>query len=411
MAKRTAISGLRRKWGNDQSRVLIKVRHALMSALAAVMFVLSIAISPSASFGGGALPQRQSTAAVAVDRSGNLFIADRMGLVRKVSPNGVVTVVAGYGVWGYSGDGGPATSAQISSTTVAIDHEGNLLIGGVIGASVLRRVNAAGIISTVAGTGGRATSTGDGGPAVFASVSVQAVTADRKGNIFILGNGVIRKVAPDGIISSVAGTGVPGFSGDGGPARSAQINTNQGGIAVDEAGALYIADFNNQRIRKISADGIITTIAGESTRLNNPDGVAVDAQGNVYIADEHNHRVLKRLPNGDVTAFAGTGVSGNSGDGGPAAEALLTYPRHMTVDAGGNLFIADEGSNSVRKVNTTGIISTVYPVPAPRGQRGASAPGSALRPASILALAAIALVTLERRFGRKGSADLKEPRP
>jgi len=219
---------------------------------------------------------------------------------------------------------------------------------------------------------------GDGGPATSARISLYSfgLAPDAEGNIYIadLGNYRVRKVNASGIISTVAGNGTPGAGGDGGPALNAQlfstlsITESVQGMAVDSAGNLYISDHFNRRVRKVTPDGMISTFAGGAILLGDngpanraalaaPTGVAVDARGNVYIADSLGGRVRKVDTAGIITTVAGTGTSGYSGDGGPATSAQLG-PEAVAVDAAGNLYISDSVNGRIRKVNTAGIIST-----------------------------------------------------
>jgi sugar lactone lactonase YvrE len=311
---------------------------------------------------------------VAVDSLGNLYIADLINLrIRKVTANGIITTVAGNGTSGFGGDGGPAISAQLYLPYgVAVDSAGGLYIADY-GNGRIRKVASDGTINTVAGNGTKGYG-GDGGPATIAKLNTPTgVAVDAAGNVYVADyqNGRIRKVSSDGSISTAAGTGVIGYSGDGGPAASAQISMPTT-VTVDAAGNIYIPDYGNSRIRKVTPTGIISTIAGigtsgfsgdggpaTSAKLNFPTNVAVDSAGNVYIADYSNHRIRKITTAGLIGTIAGTGTSGFSGDGGPATAAKLYYPAGMAVDSTGNLYIADSNNSRIRKITAAGIISTV----------------------------------------------------
>jgi sugar lactone lactonase YvrE len=301
-----------------------------------------------------------------------LFVA-QLSSIGFAQSGGVISTVAGNGTWGYSRDGGPATSAQLYYPYgVAVDTAGNLFIADYFNKRV-RKVTPGGVISTVAGNGTWGFS-GDGGPANSAQLSgPYGVAVDTPANMFIAdsNNNRIRKVTPGGVISTVAGNGTSGFSGDGGPANSAQLSSPYG-IAVDAAGNLFIADYGNQRIRKVTPGGIISTVAGNGTsgfsgdggpansaQLYNPSGVAVDTAGNLFIADQGNNCVRKVTPGGVISTVAGNGAWGFSGDGGPANSAQLYGPAGVAVDTAGNLFIADSGNQRIRKVTLGGVISTV----------------------------------------------------
>jgi sugar lactone lactonase YvrE len=331
---------------------------------------------------------------VAVDASGNLYIADRSNQrIRKVNTSGIISTVAGTGSSSFSGDGGAATSAGLYSPgDVAVDASGNLYIADYQNQRI-RKVNTGGIISTVAGIGFPGFS-GDGGAATVAALSYpNNVAVCASGDLYIADteNRRVRKVNTSGIISTVAGNGSPGFSGDGGLATSAGLNY-PGDVAVDASGNLYIADIGNQRIRKVSPGGIISTVAGNGSRgfsgdggvatsasLNNPIGIAVDASGNIYIVDNGNYRIRKVSTSGIISTVAGTGSGGFSGDGGPATAATLYNPYGVAVDGSGNLYIADYQNQRIRKVNTSGIISTV----AGNGSFGFSGDGGAATAASL----------------------------
>ena len=302
---------------------------------------------------------------VAVDASGNLFIADLQNeRIRKVGANGIITTVAGNGTASYSGDGSAATSASLYyPRAVAVDASGNLFIADT-GNDRIRKVGINGIITTVAGDAGVGYS-GDGGLATGASLyAPYDVAVDASGNLFIAdaNNLRIRKVGTNGIITTVAGNGIAAYSGDGGPATDASLEYPYG-VAVDASGNLFIADTDSQRIRKVGTNGIITTVAGDGTSgysgdggpatsasLFDPSGVAVDASGNLFVADFGNSRVRKVGAHGIITTVAGNGIAGYSGDGGAPTNASFSDPSGVAVDDSGNLFIADELNQRVRKV-------------------------------------------------------------
>lgn len=298
-----------------------------------------------------------------VDSSGNLFIADSVNnRIRKVSTNGVITTVAGNGTAGYAGDNGQATNAELNLGGAAVDISGNLFIADTFN-NRIRKVGTNGIITTVAGNGVGGYS-GDGGQATNAELNEpEFVAVDTSDNLFFTdsANNLIRKVDTNGIITTVAGNGTAGYSGDNGQATNAELNP--GGVAVDISGNLIIADTGNDRIRKVSASGIITTIAGNgiegysgdngqatNAALNGPLGVGVDAAGNLFIADSFNNRIRKADTSGVITTVAGNGTRGYSGDNGSSTAAELNTPISVAVDSSDNLFIADANNNRIRKV-------------------------------------------------------------
>ena len=314
---------------------------------------------------------------LAVDPDGNLYIADVSNhRIRRVDPSGTITTIAGTGTRGYSGDDGPAVRAQLQFPRgVAVDRAGDLYISDSNNRRI-RQVDPSGIITTFAGTGEEGPG-GDGGPAVQAAIgTTERVTVDRTGNLYfsVDSHFSIRRVDPSGTITTYArdAGGVGSDVGDGGPAVEASLKQPQG-VAVDGEGNLYIADMGNDRIRRVDPSGIITTFAGigeyggglgdggpaVEASLVEPQGVAVDGEGNLYIADTGNDRIRRVDSSGTITTIAGTGTRGYSGDNGPAVQAQLRAPRDVAVDADGNIYIADTLNHCVR------VLKRVVPVPPP----------------------------------------------
>lgn len=312
-----------------------------------------------------------------------------------VTPGRTSGTVAGTGRLGYSGDGGNGSSATLAApSAVAYDAAGNLFIADTNNHAIREVVKSSGTIVTVAGTGAAGFS-GDGGPATSAQLDTPAgIVFDANGNLYIADshNHRVRKVN-GGIISTVAGTGAAGFAGDGAAATLARLNLPSA-VALDASGALYIADTNNQRVRKVSA-GNITTIAGNGEQLfagdggaalnaslDSPTGVAVDANGNILIADRHNHRIRLINSAGTITTLAGSGAAsfagGFSGDGAGATASALAKPTGVSVDTGGNIYIADTDNQRIRQL-TGGTIATI----AGNGDQGFSADGSAATGATL----------------------------
>ncbi|MFN7933880.1 MAG: hypothetical protein U0R19_11155 [Bryobacteraceae bacterium] len=411
--------------------------------------------------------------ALALDTAGNLYIAEAGPRIRKVLTSGIITTIAGNGTSGYSGDGGPAVAASFSYTGgLAIQPSGDLYISDT-GNQRIRRVTPAGQIDTVAGTGS-ASFTGDGGPALAASLSLPShILFTPTGDLIFCdaGNHRIRKIATDGRISTIAGTGGIGFAGDGGSALNATFYTPRA-LGLDAAGNLYIGDSYNHRIRRITPGGTISTIVGNgnfSTSLDGtlaleaqfrPSGITLDA-GNWFIADGESMRIFKIGTDGRLTTIAGGGFttldgpalivtldfpsstvfdrSGNlyltedrnsirrispsgqiaraiggggsvqfSGDGGPAIDAGIASPGRMAVDNGGNLYFTDRGNHRVRKVTPAGIISTVVG----NGAQGFSGDGGPATNAALnmpLALAVDAAGSLY--IGDQGNSRIRKVSP
>ncbi|MGH9663776.1 MAG: hypothetical protein ACRD9L_05075 [Bryobacteraceae bacterium] len=352
---------------------------------------------PSTGDSGPALAARLfEPGGVAFDAAGNLYVSETAShRVRKVTPHGAISTVAGTGIAGYSGDGGSAMAAQLNDPNgLATDGAGNLYIADT-GNNALRMVNAAGVISTIAGTGDIGNS-GDGGPAKLARLfNPNAVARDAAGNLYVAdsANHRVRKIGVDGTIQNFAGDGqrgLPGFGGDGGPAAAAALNYPRG-LAIDAAGNVYIADFFNNRVRKVAAGtSTITTFAGtgeaggagdggaaRQARLNLPAGLAFDKSGNLYIADSLNERIRTISAQGVVQTAAGTGGLGDSGDGGPAGSAALNGPRDVALDSQGRIYFADQDNDRVRRL-TIAAAGIGPVVNAASGLPGAIAPGESI---------------------------------
>ncbi|RST16891.1 hypothetical protein E2C00_33090 [Streptomyces sp. WAC05374] len=350
---------------------------------------------------------------LAMDSTGTLYVSDHNNhRVLKVTTDGRVRTVAGTGTAGSGGDQGPASAGHLHSPReLAVDRAGNLYIADSENHRI-RKVTADGRIDTVVGTGSGGFS-GDDGPAVAAELNCPyGLAVDDTGNLYIADtdNHRVRQVTPDGQIRTVAGTGAPGFSGDGGPAVSARLNSPYG-VAVDGAGSLYITDAENHRVRKVARDGTISTVAGTGTdgfsgdggpatsaRMDFPLGVVADTTGTLYVSDHNNHRVRKVAGDGTISTVAGTGTDGFSGDGGPATSAELNYPFGLAVDCVGALYIADYVNNRVRKV-------------AAAAMAGLPASGTVVSWASVRSRLRIGVTRESLKDGARIQQSLAAPRP
>lgn len=308
----------------------------------------------------------ESPTSVILDNAGNVYFTSGE-TIRKINPAGIISTIAGTGVAGYSIDGGQATAAKLNNPMgMAMDKAGNIFFADRFN-NRIRKITPAGIISTYIGDGSY-TTTGDGGLATAATCGWPAAVAfDTSGNMYIADEGGerIRKINTAGIIETIAGSGTMGsgaFTGDGGPATAARFNAPVG-VAVDQPGNVYISDYYNNRIRKISTAGIMSTYAGTGTGGYNTDGIVatgaelrgtwhvkVDDTGNLYIADQGNNRIRKVNTAGIISTLAGTGSATYTGDGGPATAATVKQPCDMAIDECGSIYIADWENNVIRKI-------------------------------------------------------------
>lgn len=315
---------------------------------------------------------------LALDHHGNLFISD-IGTHRilKLDRHGKLTTIAAAGEPGFAGDGGPAVAAQLSSPTdLAFDVNGNLLVADTFNHRI-RRIDPRGLITTIVGNG-RNDYSNKPAPALDVSLNnPQSIAIDPDGNLFIADtyNHVIRRMDRHGMVSTFAGT-EGGLAGDNGPATKAQLNLPQA-VAVAPDGAVYIADAANSRIRRVATDGIIHTIAGsgpgsgeggagfagdggpaEKAKLFSPTDIEFNNLGQLYFADSGNNRI-RFIAYGTIVTIAGSGKPGFAGDGGPASRAHLNTPQKIALAPDGTIYIADRVNRRVRKVDPRGTISTV----------------------------------------------------
>ena len=285
----------------------------------------------------------------------------------------IVNTIAGTGIAGYTGDGVQATTSEVSNPCdVVVDASGNIIFSDYNN-NRIRKINTSGIIATIAGTGTYGFA-GDGGPATAAQFkNPYGLALDDSGNLYVADcfNERVRKINPAGIITTIAGTGVSGFGGDGGPATAAVLYTPNY-VSVDNVGNVYITDNQNHRIRKVTVStGIITTFAGtgvggysgdgvaaSASELYYPAGTRFDASGNCIIADYNNHRIRKVSSAGIISTIGGTGTAGYSGDGGAATAAQFNFPVAVSIDGSGNIYVSDLSNNRVRLINrSTGIVN------------------------------------------------------
>jgi uncharacterized protein (TIGR03437 family) len=374
-------------------------------SLSASLFLMGVCFGPAVSFGqvpkftitvfagsnvfglagdGGpaAAAELAFPAGITFDKAGNLYIADSSNSrIRKVDKNGNITTFAGTGDFGFFGDGGAATAAGLNRPYgMAFDSAGNLYIADTYNDSIRKVTASTGLISTIAGF--MEGFGGDGGPASGASLDTPTALAfDSAGNLYIADtlNNRIREVTTDGNINTIVGIGNAADFGDGGAAINASLNSPTG-VALDGAGNLYIADSASHRIRKVTPDGTITTIAGNGNggfqgdggpatqaSLFYPKNIVVDpSSGNLYIGDYLNSRIRVVTPDGNINTVAGNGAFDYYGNGGPATSAALQFPWGVAVDVTGNVYVGDLGNNVVRIMNLVPPLVSAVPKAAPQ---------------------------------------------
>ncbi len=342
----------------------------LLAICTSAQTIYTIAGNGSGSYSGDGGPATSAgiwqPVGVSLGNSSNLYISDYFNnRIRMVSSTGIISTFAGTGISGYSGDGGPATAAELNNpSAVKVDGSGNVYIADA-GNNRIRIVTTSGIITTCAGNGIKGYS-GDGGLATAAELNnPQCVSVNPSGYVFISdgGNNCIRVINTSGIISTGAGNGIAGYSGDGGQATAAELN-NPNGFAVGDSGNFFIADENNNCIRIVNISGIISTCAGNgiagysgdggvaaAAELNHPSGIKTGYDGiNLYIADMDNNRIREVNTTGIITTVAGNGIGGYSGDGGPATDAEINKPVNIALDGFDDIYIADAANNRIREV-------------------------------------------------------------
>ncbi|HTP29919.1 MAG TPA: hypothetical protein VMK12_30215 [Anaeromyxobacteraceae bacterium] len=325
--------------------------------------------------GPGAKAQFNGLFGVAADRVGSVWVADTdNNIVRKISPSGVVSTIAGS----YSGSAdGPGSYARFHAPTgVAVDSAGNLYLADAENNTV-RKIAPSGVVSTVAGTADQ-TGSADGSSAAARFDDPHGVTVDEAGNLYLADtqNNTIRKIAPSGMVSTLAGTAMERGYADG-PGAAARFNGPKG-LAVDGSGNIYVADTLNSTIRKVTPSGVAITLAGiagqgggadgrgSAARFNGPEGVAVDGSGNIYVADTANSTIRKITPSGVVSTVAGVALERGSADGRGSA-ARFNGPEGVAVDRSGNIYVADTANSTVRKITPSGVVSTFAGAPLARG--------------------------------------------
>ena len=328
--------------------------------------VTTLAGKFSGADGTGAEASFDGPRGVATDAGGNVYVADILNnTIRKITPAGVVTTLAGTAGKGGSADGTGAAARFSGPSAVATDASGNVYVADRSN-NTIRKITPAGVVTTLAGTAGmNGSADGTGSAARFSRPSGIATDAD--GNVYVADqiNSTIRKITPAGLVTTLAGTA--GFRGSADGTGVAARFDNPEGVATDVSGNVYVADINNDTIRKITPAGVVTTLAGKrfgadgtgaEASFDGPRGVATDAGGNVYVADWYYHTIRKVTPTGVVTTLAGTAGKSGSADGNGAA-ASFNMPYGIATDAGGNAYVADQLNHTIRKITPAGVVTTL----------------------------------------------------
>jgi sugar lactone lactonase YvrE len=317
--------------------------------------------------GAGTAALFDTPTGVAVDAAGSLFVADSQShTIRKVSPAGAVTTLAGTGSWTGTADGTGAAARFNHPGGAAVDGAGNLFVADS-GNHAIRKITPEGVVTTFAGmTGVMGFADGTGADARFYGPT--DVDVDASGNLFVAdyGNHLVRKISPAGVVSTLAGA-VGSYGKVDGLGADARF-TRPSGVAVDGAGNVFVAESENFAIRKITPEGVVTTLADPAGLFYHPEDVAADGAGNLFVADKSSHTILKLTPAGVVTTFAGTKGSSGYADG-TGADARFSYPQAVAVDGAGNVLVAELGNRTIRKITPAGEVSTIAgsPTPIPAG--------------------------------------------
>jgi sugar lactone lactonase YvrE len=319
--------------------------------------VTTLAGSGKKGFADGAAKEAsfKQPAGIALDGSGNIYLADAYNnRIRKITPAGVVTTLAGSGKEGFA-DGMGKDAVFNGPAGIAIDRDGNIYTAEWKGHRV-RKITPAGVVTTLAGSGKAGFADGTGAEASFNTP--QGVAVDASGNVYVSesGNHRIRKISPSGVVTTVAGSGKPGFADGTGAEANFKSPT---GIALDAVGNVYVSDTGNHQIRKITPSGVVTTLAGSGkpgfqdgqgtkASFNVPFGLAVDRNGNIYVADMGNHRIRKITPDGFVTTLAGSGKA--AAEDGYSTAASFNLPWGVAIDEFGAVYVSDQENHKIRKI-------------------------------------------------------------